>query len=279
MSIDFPVPIGDKKRLVIIGGINVLESIDLAIEVGNEFKEVCKSLGLEYIFKASFDKANRSSVKSFRGPGLEKGLKMLKAIKEALDVPILTDVHETNQVGAASETCDILQLPAFLARQTDLIKSLALSGRPIHIKKPQYLSPSDMAPIVEKFSTFGCENIVLCERGSLFGYNNQIVDIFGLKTMREISKDKPISVDITHSLQYRSEGQKSSNGRRSQALILAKAVVATGIDALFIESHTNPSKALCDGPSAIPCSQIAPFLEQISEIDKLIKSQNFINSR
>jgi len=273
MSISFPVPIGDNTQLVIFGGINVLEDIDLALAVGSEFKRACKLLDLGFIFKASFDKANRSSVNSYRGPGLDKGLHMLKEIKRELDVPIITDIHEPSQAKPASEVCDVLQLPAFLARQTDLISALAATSKPIHIKKPQFLSPHQMKPIVQKFASYGCHDVVLCERGTNFGYDNQIVDLLGLRTMREVSDNKPISVDVTHSLQFRSRGNRESNGRRNQALELAKAVVATGIDALFLESHTNPDQALCDGKSAIPSQFIYPFLKQIAEIDSLVKGQ------
>ena len=272
--IKFPVPIGEGKKIVIIGGINVLENIDLAYEVGIEFKKTCEKLDLPYIFKASFDKANRSSIESYRGPGLKKGLKMLEEIKHALKIPILTDVHEPFQAKEVAKTCDVLQLPAFLARQTDLVKELASTGRPIHIKKPQFLSPQQVEPIVEKFSKLGCEDVVVCERGTNFGYDNQIVDLLGLEVIRKASKNKPISFDVTHSLQFRTLDSKVSNGRGEQSLILAKGVVATGIDALFIESHPNPKKALCDGPCALATKLIYPFLSQIKEIDSLVKSQN-----
>ena len=272
--IKFPVPIGENNKIVIIGGINVLETIDLAYEVANEFKRTCEILKLPYIFKASFDKANRSSIDSYRGPGLEKGLKMLKEIKETLKVPILTDIHEPFQAKEAEKICDVLQLPAFLARQTDLVQALASTGKPIHIKKPQFLSPEQVGPIVEKFSRLGCEDVVVCERGTNFGYDNQIVDLLGLEIMRKASKNKPISFDITHSLQFRKNGSDVSDGRGEHALILAKGVVATGIDALFIEAHTDPKKALCDGPSALATKLICPFLSQIEEIDSLVKSQH-----
>ena len=272
--IKFPVPIGEGNKIVIIGGINVLEKTELAYEVAYAFKNTCEKLDLPYIFKASFDKANRSSLESYRGPGLKKGLKMLQEIKDTLKIPILTDVHEPFQAKEVAKTCDVLQLPAFLARQTDLVKELASTGRPIHIKKPQFLSPQQVGPLVEKFTKFGCQDVVVCERGTNFGYDNQIVDLLGLDVMRKVSKNKPISFDVTHSLQFRTNDSKVSNGRGEQSLILAKGIVATGIDALFIESHTNPKEALCDGPSALPSKLIFPFLTQIKEIDSLVKSQD-----
>ena len=268
-----PRKIGKTNKLVIIGGINVLEDINLALEVGSIFKQACIDLGFEYIFKASFDKANRSSIESFRGPGITKGLKMLDSLKSKLEVPILTDVHEPNQAEEVSRVCDVLQLPAFLARQTDLIASLAKTEKPVHIKKPQFLAPDQMGNIVKKFSYYGSEDITLCERGTMFGYNNQIMDILGLQTLKDACPGKPISVDVTHSVQCRNSFSNESGGRRDQVYNLAKAVVAVGVDALFIEAHTNPNDALCDGPSAIPSKHIYPFLKNISEIDKLLKSQ------
>lgn len=268
-----PSQIGKNNRLSIIGGINVLESYDLAYNIGAIFKQSCLDLDLDFIFKASFDKANRSSINSFRGPGIKEGLKILEKLKDELHIPILTDVHQPEQAKEAAKVCDMLQLPAFLARQTDLIKALADTKKPIHIKKPQFLAPDQMGNIVKKFSSFGCEDVTLCERGSMYGYNSQVVDILGLKTMKEISGGKPISVDVTHSVQCRDSFSNASGGRRDQVFTLAKAVVAVGIDALFIEAHTDPDKALCDGPSAIPAENIFPFLENINKIDRLIRSQ------
>lgn len=272
-TIRFPVPIGNQQPLVVIGGINVLESEALALEVGSAFKAACQRLGLGYVFKASFDKANRTSVHSFRGPGLEQGLQMLKRVKEQLGVPVLTDVHEPQQVAQAARVCDVLQLPAFLARQTDLVAALAAAGRPVHIKKPQFLSPAQMGPLVGKFEELGCRDLVLCERGSCFGYDNQVVDLLGLGVMRQVSGNKPISVDITHALQCRGTGAEQSGGRRQQALELAKAVVASGIAAIFVEAHPDPDQARCDGPSALPSGLIEPFLEQLAAIDQLVKNQ------
>lgn len=272
-TIRFPVPIGNQQPLVVIGGINVLESEALALEVGSAFQAACQRLRLGYVFKASFDKANRTSVHSFRGPGLEQGMQMLQQVKEQLGVPVLTDVHEPQQVTQAARVCDVLQLPAFLARQTDLVAALAAAGRPVHIKKPQFLSPAQMGPLVGKFEELGCRDLVLCERGSCFGYDNQVVDLLGLGVMRQVSGNKPISVDITHALQCRGTGAEQSGGRRQQALELAKAVVASGIAAIFVEAHPDPDQARCDGPSALPSALIEPFLEQLAAIDQLVKNQ------
>ena len=271
----YPISIGKNKRITIIGGINVLDDIDEAIEIGMKFKESCIRNRISYVFKASFDKANRTSFDSYRGPGFTKGLEMLKEIKNILKVPILTDIHETFQATKAAEVCDMLQLPAFLARQTDLIQALANTGKPINIKNPQFISPEQIKFIVQKFSKFGCEDVVICERGSMYGYNQQIVDIIGLEMIKE-QTNKPVCVDVTHSLQFRNEGGSVSSGRRKYALNLAKAVTATSIDALFVEAHKNPDFAKCDGPSAISSSIIPEFIDQVCEIDNLVKNQNVI---
>ncbi len=271
----YPIYIGKDKRITIIGGINVLNNIDEAIEIGMKFKEACKKNKISYVFKASFDKANRTSFDGFRGTGFSKGLEMLREIKNLLEVPILTDIHEPYQAIKAAEVCDMLQLPAFLARQTDLIQALANTGKPINIKKPQFISPDQIKFIVQKFSKFGCEDVVVCERGSMYGYNQQIVDIIGLEIIKEETK-KPVCVDITHSLQFRNEGNSSSNGRRKYALNLAKAVTATSIDALFIEAHQKPNFAKCDGASAIPSNVIQEFIDQVCKIDNLVKNQDNI---
>ena len=271
----YPINIGKSKKISIIGGINVLDDIDEAIEIGLKFKESCEKNKISYVFKASFDKANRTSFDSYRGPGFTKGLDMLREIKDILKVPILTDIHEAFQSSDAAEVCDMLQIPAFLARQTDLIQALANTGKPINIKKPQFVSPEQIKFIVQKFSKFGCEDVVICERGSMYGYNQQIVDIIGLEIVKE-QTNKPVCVDITHSLQFRNEGGSASCGRRKYALNLAKAVTAISIDALFIEAHQKPDLAKCDGPSAIPSSVIPEFIDQVCEIDNLVKNQDNI---
>ncbi len=272
----YPISIGKSKRITIIGGINVLGDIDEAIEIGMKFKEACERNKISYVFKASFDKANRTSFYGYRGPGLSKGLEMLREIKNILRVPILTDIHEQYQASEAAEVCDMLQLPAFLARQTDLIQALANTGKPINVKKPQFISPDQIRFIIQKFSKFGCEDLVICERGSMYGYNQQIVDIVGLEIIKE-QTNKPICVDITHALQFRNEGSSSSSGRRKYALKLAKAVTATSIDALFIEAHQKPDAAKCDGASAIPSNLIPEFIGQVSKIDNLVKNQDILD--
>ena len=261
------------QPMVLIGGINVLESAELAMETAAEFVRVCEQLSLPYIFKASFDKANRSSIHSFRGPGLDAGLKILADVKSTHSVPVLTDVHTPEQAAPVSEVCDILQLPAFLARQTDLVEAMARTGAAINIKKPQFLSPAQMANVVEKFRECGNDRLMVCERGSNFGYDNLVVDMLGFEVMREATSGCPLIFDVTHSLQCRDPGQAASGGRRDQVLKLAKAGAAVGIAGLFLEAHPNPDEALCDGPSALPLAQLKPFLEQIKAVDALVKSQ------
>ena len=261
------------QPMVLIGGINVLESAELAIESAAEFVRVCDQLSLPYVFKASFDKANRSSIHSFRGPGLEAGLKILADVKSTHNVPLLTDVHTPEQAAPVAEICDILQLPAFLARQTDLVEAMARTGAAINIKKPQFLSPEQMANVVEKFRECGNDQLMVCERGSNFGYDNLVVDMLGFEVMQEATGGCPLIFDVTHSLQRRDPGEAASGGRRDQVLKLAKAGAAVGIAGLFLEAHPNPDEALCDGPSALPLAQLEPFLEQVKAVDALVKSQ------
>ena len=261
------------QPMVLIGGINVLESAELAVESAAEFVRVCEQLALPYVFKASFDKANRSSIESFRGPGLDEGLKILADVKSTHNVPVLTDVHTPEQAAPVAEVCDILQLPAFLARQTDLVAAMARTGAPINIKKPQFLSPEQMANVVAKFRECGNDQLMVCERGSTFGYDNLVVDMLGFDVMREVTGGCPLIFDVTHALQRRDPGDAASGGRRAQVLKLAKAGVAVGIAGLFLEAHPNPDEALCDGPSALPLQQLESFLEQVKAVDVLVKSQ------
>ena len=261
------------QPMVLIGGINVLESAELAMESAAEFVRVCDQLSLPYVFKASFDKANRSSIRSFRGPGLEAGLKILADVKSTHNVPVLTDVHTPEQAAPVAEICDILQLPAFLARQTDLVEAMARTGAAINIKKPQFLSPEQMANVVEKFRECGNDQLMVCERGSNFGYDNLVVDMLGFEVMSQATSGCPLIFDVTHSLQRRDPGEAASGGRRDQVLKLAKAGVAVGIAGLFLEAHPNPDEALCDGPSALPLAKLEPFLEQVKAVDALVKSQ------
>ncbi|MAV68259.1 MAG: 3-deoxy-8-phosphooctulonate synthase [Cellvibrionales bacterium TMED122] len=259
--------------MVLIGGINVLESRELALDSAAEYARVCQQLDIPFVFKASFDKANRSSIHSFRGPGLEPGLEILAEVKSTYGVPVLTDVHSPEQAGPAAEVCDILQLPAFLARQTDLIEAMASTSAAINIKKPQFLSPEQMANVVAKFRECGNDRLLVCERGSNFGYDNLIVDMLGFDVMSEATGGCPLIFDVTHALQRRDPGAAASGGRRSQVLTLARAGIAVGIAGLFLEAHPDPDRALCDGPSALPLGQLEPFLKQVKAVDDLVKSQ------
>ena len=280
MSVNLPqksvsvgsITISNDAPCVLIGGLNVLESQDLAFKTAETFKNVCEKLSIPYIFKASFDKANRSSIHSYRGPGIDEGLKILQAVKEQFNVPIDTDVHSPEQAAPAAEVCDIIQLPAFLARQTDLVNAMAATGAVINIKKPQFISPEQTQNIVEKFMECGNDKLLLCDRGSCFGYDNLVVDMLGLDTMKTINNDIPIVFDVTHALQRRDPGGKASGGRRQQVLQLARSALGVGIASLFLEAHPDPDKALCDGPSALPLDKLEPFLAQIKAVDDLIKS-------
>ena len=261
------------QPMVLIGGINVLESKALAMDSAAEYTRVCEKLDIPYVFKASFDKANRSSIHSFRGPGMAEGLDILAEVKTAFNVPLLTDIHTPEQAEPVAEVCDILQLPAFLARQTDLVEAMAKTGAAINIKKPQFLSPEQIGNVVAKFHECDNERLMICERGSTFGYDNLVVDMLGFEVMRDISSGCPLIFDVTHALQRRDPGDAASGGRRAQVLKLAKAGMALGIAGLFLESHPDPDSALCDGPSALPLDQLEPFLEQVKAVDALVKAQ------
>lgn len=266
------IHIGNDLPFVLFGGINVLESEQFAVDVCGEYVRVTKEMGIPYVFKASFDKANRSSIKSYRGPGLEAGLKIFEAVKKAHGVPVLTDVHEPFQAAEVATVCDVLQLPAFLARQTDLVIALAKTGKVINIKKPQFVSPPQMKNIVDKFEEGGNPNVLLCDRGAQFGYDNLVVDMLGFGVMKQVSGNKPVIFDVTHALQQRESGAAASGGRRGQVTELARSGMALGLAGLFLESHPDPEKAKCDGPSALRLSQLRPFLEQVKAIDDLVKS-------
>ncbi|HVJ32756.1 MAG TPA: 3-deoxy-8-phosphooctulonate synthase [Terriglobia bacterium] len=266
------IDIANQRPMVMIGGMNVLEERDTIFQVAEAFCEATQRLGMPYIFKASFDKANRSSIHSFRGPGLDAGLKLLAEVKQKFGVPVLTDVHAPEQAVPVAEVCDILQIPAFLARQTDLIAAVARTGTVVNVKKPQFLSPPQMKNIVEKIKECGNDRILLCERGSCFGYDNLVVDVLGFRTMKTVSGDLPIIFDATHSLQMRDALAEKSGGRRVQIAELARAGLAVGIAGLFIEAHPDPDKAKCDGPCALPLAKMPAFLEQMKAVDDLIKS-------
>ena len=271
------IPVANDAPLVLLGGVNVLESREFALKVAAHYADVCRRLEIPWVFKASFDKANRSSIHSYRGPGLEAGLEILAAVKSEFGVPVITDVHEPAQAAPAAEVCDILQLPAFLARQTDLVAAMAATGRVINIKKPQFLSPSQMANVAEKFRECGNERLLLCERGSNFGYDNLVVDMLGFGVMKRACGDIPLIFDVTHALQCRDPGGAASGGRRHQVAELARAGVAVGLAGLFLEAHPDPDKALCDGPSALPLDQLEPFLAQVKAVDTLVKGLPPVN--
>ncbi|BFM17281.1 3-deoxy-8-phosphooctulonate synthase [Maricurvus nonylphenolicus] len=266
------IEVANDKPFTLFGGMNVLESRDMAMQVAESYVQVTEKLGIPYVFKASFDKANRSSVFSYRGPGMEQGLKIFEEIKNTFNVPVITDVHEPHQCAPVAEVCDVIQLPAFLARQTDLVKAMAETGAVINVKKPQFLSPSQMKNIVEKFGECGNDKIMLCERGSAFGYDNLVVDMLGFRTMKEVSGNAPLIFDVTHALQCRDPGGAASGGRRHQVAELGRAGMALGLAGLFLEAHPNPSEAKCDGPSALPLDKLEPFLAEMKAVDDLVKS-------
>ena len=270
------IQVANSKPFVLFGGLNVLETRDLGLFVAEHFKNICEDLGISFIFKASFDKANRSAADSFRGPGLDEGVRWLEDIKTQFEVPIITDVHEKDQVTAVAEVADVLQLPAFLSRQTDLIDAMAKTELPINIKKAQFLAPGEMGHILGKCESAGNNSLMLCERGSSFGYNNLVVDMLGFSVMKDFNY--PVIFDVTHSLQKPGGRSDSADGRRGEVTNLSKAGLSQGLAGLFLEAHPNPDEALCDGPSALRLDCLKPFLEQMQAIDRLVKSQPKIDT-
>lgn len=265
------VVVGNRLPFVLFGGLNVLEDLDSTLHAAEYFTTVTAKLGIPYVFKASFDKANRSSIASYRGVGLEEGLRIFEEVKRRFGVPVITDVHEVAQAAPVAEVVDVLQIPAFLARQTDLVAAIARTGRAVNIKKPQFLSPTQIKHIVSKIREAGNENIILCERGSQFGYDNLVVDMLGFREMIESTGGLPAIFDVTHSLQRRDAGSEASGGRRRQVAELARSGMALGLGGLFLEAHRDPDHARCDGPSALPLSALEPFLAQIKALDELVK--------
>ena len=263
--------IGNDENLSLMGGMNVLESRDLAMNVAEEFVKTSEALNINYIFKGSYDKANRSSINSFRGPGLEEGLKILQEIRDTFNIPVITDIHEPDQAKPVSEICEIVQIPAFLARQTDLVTAAAQTNSIIQFKKPQFLSAPEMKNTIEKCISAGNDKITLCERGNSFGYNNLIVDTLNFQILKNLSK--PVIFDVTHSLQLPGGLGNAAGGRREFLLSLAKAGISQGIAGLFLEAHPNPDEAKCDGPCALRLDMLKPFLKQIKELDDFVKSQ------
>ena len=271
------ISFANDRPFVLLGGVNVLEDLAFTLHCAGHYKQVCERLGIPLVFKASYDKANRSSIHSFRGPGLDEGLQILQAVKDLHGIPVITDVHSPEEAAAAAKVADVIQLPAFLARQTDLVAAMAATGAVINIKKPQFLSPEQMRNIVDKFRECGNEQLLLCERGSTFGYDNLVVDMLGFGVMKRTCDDLPLIFDVTHALQCRDPGGAASGGRRSQVVDLAKAGMALGLAGLFLEAHPDPNQARCDGPSALPLDLLEPFLTQIKELDALVKGQSRLN--
>ena len=274
MNVQKSIPVGglqisNNLPFTLFGGINVLESREFAMEVAAAYKEITNKLGIPYVFKASFDKANRSSISSFRGPGLEKGCEILAEIKQTYGVPVISDIHEPHQAKPAAEVIDVLQLPAFLCRQTDLVVALAKTGKPINVKKAQFLAAHEMGHIIQKFAEAGNEQVLLCERGSSFGYNNLVVDPLNFGIMKRTGC--PVVFDVTHSLQIPGGRSDSAGGRRQAVFELMLAGMSQGISGLFLESHPDPTQAKCDGPCALPLDKLEDFLAQAKAIDDLVK--------
>lgn len=262
------IDVANNNPFVLFGGMNVLESRDLAMKIAEHYVEVTQKLNIPYVFKASFDKANRSSVHSYRGPGLDEGLKIFEEIKSTFNVPIITDVHEPYQAQPVADVVDVIQLPAFLARQTDLVVAMAKTGAAINVKKPQFLAAHEMKHIIKKFDEADNNNVMLCERGSCYGYNNLVVDMLAIDEMCQYA---PVIFDATHALQKPGGRSDSADGRRAQAAQLTRSGMAIGIAGLFIEAHPDPSVAKCDGPCALPLDKLEPYLAQMKAIDDLVK--------
>ena len=269
--------IGDGHPLVVIAGLNVLEDVDLAMQVGRELKTICSDLALPFVFKASFDKANRSSIQSYRGPGLEVGLNMLARVKAELDVPICTDLHEIDQAGPVASVADLVQIPAFLCRQTDLVvataRATAAAGGLLHVKKGQFLAPRDARSIVDKIrEAVPGEHTILCERGVSFGYNNLVVDMLGIEQMKDLGV--PVTIDATHAVQLPGADPRgnaaTTGGRREGVPVIARAAVAAGANGVFLEFHPDPDRALCDGPSALPLTAAAGLLRQLKAVHEAV---------
>lgn len=261
--------IGGKAPLLVIAGPCVLESEDIAFHTAETMKEICLALGFGFVFKSSYDKANRTSVGSFRGPGLDRGLRVLSDIKSGLGLPVISDVHSVEEVGPASKVLDALQIPALLCRQTDLIVAAAKTGKPVNVKKGQFLAPWDVKNIIEKFRSAGNEDLFITERGVSFGYNNLVVDFRAFPIMRSLGF--PVVFDVTHSLQLPGGLGTSSGGQREFAAPLMRAAVAAGVDGIFFETHPDPDNALCDGPNMIPLNEVEEMLRTVKNIHESLK--------
>ena len=263
--------IGNLETMTLMGGVNVLESDSIVMNVAEKFAESTRDLNINWIFKGSYDKANRSSISSFRGPGIEEGLRMLEKVKSQFNVPVITDIHEPSQAAEVAEVSDVIQIPAFLCRQTDLVVAAAKTKKIIQVKKPQFLSATEMKNVIEKCSQAGNSKIILCERGNSFGYNNLIVDMINFQIMKEL--DVPVIFDATHSLQLPGGLGHAADGRREYLLPLAKAGLSQCIAGIFIEAHPDPDNAKCDGPCAISSDEIPKAISQLAALDEFIKNQ------
>jgi len=264
--------IGNAEPMTLMGGVNVLESESIAMTVAEQFARAASDFHVNWIFKGSFDKANRSSISSYRGPGIDEGLRILEKIKNNFDVPVITDIHESSQANQVAEICDIIQIPAFLCRQTDLVTAAAQTNKIIQFKKPQFLSAPEMKNVIEKCKEAGNSQIILCERGNSFGYNNLVVDMLNFQIMKNLNV--PVIFDATHSLQLPGGLGNAAGGRREFLLPLAKAGLSQGIAGLFLEAHPNPDEAKCDGPCAIAADTIYSVISQLSALDTFIKQQD-----
>lgn len=271
------IEVANDKPFVLFGGLNVLENETITLKAVEVYKNITDKLGIPYVFKASFDKANRSSIHSYRGAGLDEGLRIFRKVKEEFGVAIITDVHEIDQCQPVADVVDVIQLPAFLARQTDLVEAMAKTGAVINVKKPQFLSPYQMKNIVDKFAECGNEKVILCERGHCFGYDNLVVDPMAFGVMKQATDNTPIICDTVHASQMRLPGSEASGGRRALVPDLTRAVLAIGLAGIFIEAYEDPDKAKCDGPSALPFNKLEEFLSQAKAIDDLVKSMKLVN--
>ena len=270
------IEVANNKPFVLFGGINVLEDESTTLKAVEVYKKITDRLNIPYVFKASFDKANRSSIHSYRGVGMDEGLKIFQKVKSEFNVPIITDVHEQYQCQPVADVVDVIQLPAFLARQTDLVEAMAKTGAVINIKKPQFLSPYQVGNIVDKFAECGNDKVILCERGHCFGYDNLVVDPMAFAVMKDMTGGVPIICDTVHASQMRMPGSAASGGRRALVPDLTRAVLAIGIAGIFIEAHEDPDKAKCDGPSAIPFDKLDEFISQSKVVDDLVKNMDLV---
>lgn len=270
------ISVANHLPFTVFGGLNVLENESITLKAVDVYKTITDRLGIPFVFKASFDKANRSSVKGFRGVGMDEGLKIFRKVKAEFGVPIITDVHERDQCQPVADVVDVIQLPAFLARQTDLVEAMAKTGAVINIKKPQFMSPFQINNVVDKFTECGNNNVIICERGHCFGYDNLIVDPMAFGVMKDMTGGVPIICDTVHASQMRLPGSEASGGRRALVPDLTRAVLAIGIAGIFIEAYEDPDKAKCDGPSALPFDKLDEFLAQAKAIDDLVKSINLV---